>query len=260
MKWMFKHKFAVDIYAMAREGCSDKVIAKQLGVGAPTLCGWKKKHASVRYAFKKARKERKINENTDWQAYIRGRLSPKLLKLWDKITMFDHDENGYAQIEAMLESRGKRTRQQLLIYAFLQSGFNISKALRKVAIPQSTFDNWRENDPEFIELLGEVKLAKKDFFEEALIRLVRSGDSPATILANKTLNKDRGYGEHTEVHVSGNVGFLPIPIHELDLPLEVQRMILEALHNREKVKALPPGESVIDLPKKHVESVEVLKR
>lgn len=256
---IYKHRFAVDIFAMAREGASDKVIAKQLGVGAPTLSNWKKKHPSVRYAFKKARKERKANENTDWQAYVRGRLSKKLVPLWDKIVTFEREQNGYSRIEALLEGKGKRTRQQLLVYALLQTGFNLSKALRKVAISRRTFDEWRENDPEFIDLVGEIELVKKDFFEEGLVRLIRSGDSPATIFANRTVNRDRGYGESTEVKLSGNIGFIPVPIHELDLPLEVQRAILEAINNRKDTKSLPAGEGALQVVKKHVDSVEVSK-
>ena len=255
---LFKTRFLIDIYELALAGASDKTIAKHLGVSTAGFCGWKQEKKLVRYALKKAMKKRAVNEDTDWRGYIRGKLPPKIQDVWDKITEFEQESNGYTKIESLLNGKGRHVRQQLLVYAMLYTGFNTSKALRKVAISRSEFNKWKENDPEFMELLDEIKFIQKDFFEEGLIKLVRRGDSPAIIHVAKTFNRDRGYGEHTELRVSGNIGFIPIPIHELDLPVEVQRILLEALREKEKMKALPEGQIPVPImAKKHVESKEV---
>lgn len=239
---VFKRKYIIDIYAMARDGANDKTIAKTLGVTPAGFVGWKRKHKGVRYALKRANKDRKNNTDLNWTEYIHDRLPKHLHNIWDKITQFGRDPSGYGKIEKLLGKESRRARQELLVYAILSCGFSLAKALRKVAISRSTFLHWAESDPEFAELLTEVEEIKKDFFEEGLLKLVKAGDSPATIFGNRTLNRSRGYGEVTETRVSGVIGIASITIGELDLSPDVLRSILEAVTLRESQrKKLPAG-------------------
>jgi hypothetical protein len=235
---IFKPRFIVDIYRLSREGLNDKQIAKELSVSATGFACWKTRYASVRYALFRAKKDRIAAETTDWKEYVRGRLPPKLQKVWDKLMEFDKEASGYSQAERLLKERPVKTRQQLLVFSILSSGFNLSKALRKVGLTREIFADWMENDPEFTALLHEVQEVKKDFFEEGLIRLIKAGDSPAIIFANKTLNRDRGYAERMEHVHSGNILLTTVPIGELELPPEMLRVLLDAL----KRKQMPQGQ------------------
>jgi len=239
---VFKMRYIIDIYVMARDGANDKTIAKALGVTPAGFVGWKRKHKGVRYALKKANKDRKDNTDLNWTEYIHTRLPKHLHDIWDKITQFGQDPSGYGKIEKLLGKESRRARQELLVYAILSSGFSLAKALRKVAISRSTFLHWAETDPEFVELLTEVEEIKRDFFEEGLLKLVKAGDSPATIFGNRTLNRSRGYGEITETRVSGVIGVASITIGELDLPPNILRSILNAVTSKEsQQKKLPAG-------------------
>lgn len=244
----FKSRYVIDVYAMARDGANDKTIAKKLGVTPAGFVGWKRRHKGIRYALKRGQKDRKGNTNINWTEYIRGQLPKHLQQLWDKITEFGQDPSGYGKIEKLLSKESRRARQELLVYAILTSSFSLSKALRMVAIPRSTFLHWAENDPEFVELLTEVDEIKKDFFEEGLLKLVKAGDSPATIFGNRTLNRNRGYGEVTETRVSGVIGVASLPISELNLSPDILRSILKAVELKElEQKQLPVGvNNVID--------------
>jgi hypothetical protein len=107
---------------------------------------------------------------------------------------------------------------------------------------RKTFENWVTHEPEFGELMNEIHEHKKNFFEAALVGLVASGDSSATIFVNKTFNKDRGYNDKIELSVEGSVQHEHVHAHvhahisvdELDLSLEVKREILQAIRLRNR--------------------------
>jgi hypothetical protein len=107
-----------------------------------------------------------------------------------------------------------------------------------------------ETDPEFAELVDEIHLHKKDFFESKLVELVQSGDSSATIFANKTMNRDRGYGDKTTIEHTGTVVVEQrvVQIGDLALPVDVRRAILGAVRAHLAATNTPglPGEVVHD--------------
>jgi hypothetical protein len=175
-------------------------------------------------------------------------LPLRLQRVWDEMSEFDDGETGYAKARALMRTKPKRARQQLLIYAVLSSGFNLTKALRRVGIPRKTLLDWMENDPGFTDLLHEVQEMKKDFFEEGLVGLVKRGDSPGIIFANRTQNRDRGYGEKTEIHHSGNIVQWTIPVNELNLPTDTLRTLLTALKEQKALveKATKPVPQLVD--------------
>ena len=259
---VYKEKLIIDIYSMARDGVSGASIAKALHVTGACFSQWKKTKKSVRYALKRGAEDRRKNTNLNWTEYISRQLPSHLQNTWEKITEYGRETNGYNKIEKLLSNESHHVKQELLVYAILICGFSISKALKKVSIPRKTFLYWAETDPDFVDLLNEVEQIKKDFYEEGLFKLVRAGDSPAIIFGNKTLNRDRGYGEVIETQISGMVGVMSLPISELGLPPEILRVILQAVEAKEnKQKLLPPGISnVIDVenvPKKKRVSAKV---
>jgi len=227
VRW--KNKYLVDIYRYARDGLLEKQISKKIGITQAGFIGWKKRRPSVRYALAIAAKDRKTAQGLNWAQYVEGRLPIKLQKVWNEIHKYSKEKSGYAKTRILLQNKSKRTRQELLVYALLFSGFNLTKALRTCAIDRGTFLYWTETEPDFMELLNEVQEIKKDFIEDSLLRLIKSGDSPSTIFASRTLNRDRGYGERVEYSHQHNLTVQSIPIRQLDLPVELLEKLLESV-------------------------------
>ena len=65
--------------------------------------------------------------------------------------------------------------------------------------------------------------------------LIEEGDTSATIFANKTYNRDRGYGATTDVFVkhSGVVDHNLLDISDLELSEACKLELLEAIRRRE---------------------------
>jgi len=226
-----------------------------MGITGAGFVGWKRRYKDVRYALKQAKKDKSDSSKLNLHGFVKNQLPPKLQQAWDKITEYGKETSGYGKIEKMMGKESRHIRQELLIYAIMMSGFSLSKALRKVAIPRATFNRWKENDADFVELYNEVEHIKKDFIEESFLRLIRDGDSPATIVGNRTLNRDRGYGEVSETIVSGMIGVASVQIGELDLPPEILRAVLEAVKQRElektaQKKILPAGMMNAPMPQR----------
>lgn len=234
-KSLWKIKYIVDGYELAKSGMTEGNIAKTLGISLPTLHSWKQKKASFRMALKRGRLTYKGKGKTasTFIDYVFRRLTPELQVLWKKIRKLDKVKTGAERIEAILANRGVRVRQNLFIHAWTSSNFSISQALRKVNISRGTFDLWR-NDPEFAMLIEEINWHKKNFFEDHLCQLVKGGDTSATIFVNKTFNKDRGYNEKVDVDVnlSGETVHSIIKIDTLDLPIKTRKELLKSLRQQ----------------------------
>jgi len=228
-------KYMIDIYNMVKDGFSDKNMAKHFGITCSCFCNWKKRYKSVQYAIKKATKDRKSVNDMDWSEYIKNKIPDHLKPLWKEITQFERDASGYDLARQLLKKKPARIRQELLCHAILACNFNMTKALRKTGVTRSMVNYWTENDPEFIQLLNEIKDIKGDLFEEGLFRLVRAGDSGAIIFGNKTLNRKRGYGEHVTTSFEANINVTALPLHELDLAPDILRAILEAVNKKKQI-------------------------
>ena len=238
MAVIYKTRMLVDIYKMAFAGYTQKYMAKKLGITTGGFSLWIKKKSSVRYALRMGRKDRSETEEGTFSEYIRGRLSKKMQKYWDYICAYEKTQNGYVKIKMMLDDKGERVKQKLLVFSLVYTGFDLSKALKRVAIDRRVFNRWKENDMRFVSLLHEVEQVQKDFYESALVKLVKSGDSPAIRFVNRTKNKDRGYTETSEVNVThgGAIGVMPLPVGELNLSPGCKRELLAAVkaYNRRK--------------------------
>lgn len=240
-KSIWKTHFVFDAYELAKSGMLERKIAGVLGISHRTLLVWKEKKPVFGMAIKRGRKSyRGAIKGPTFRDYVFKRLSPDLKKLWNEISKIDKKKkiSGVERIEALLSKRGVRVRQHLFVYAWTSSNFSISSALNKVNLNRTTFDMWKNNDPEFAAMIDEIHWHKKNFFEDHLCRLVAGGDTSATIHVNKTLNKDRGYGNpkrQIDLNVSGEIKHNIVNIDELGLPLDTRKEILEAIRRRNAI-------------------------
>lgn len=240
-KW--KDEFYVRAYRAAREGLSDKDIAASLGVSPRLFEGWLKRRPALAEALAEARGAGETAEGV--KEHIYGRLPDHLKDLWDRIegcegiSEEDHPEARLERrrVRRSLDIECKRQtmqdRQRLFIHALACSQFNRTKAAERCGIPMATVYAWNK-DEMFQALLAEIDEAKKDFFETSLINLVRQGDTAATIFANKTKNRDRGYSERMTLDF-GRANQRHT-LDDLGLSLEEKRQILAKIRERETLK------------------------
>ncbi len=231
----YKDEIVFKVYELAASGLSDGSIARALGIALATYNTWKKKRKLFRLAITSGRKS---HLNPDGSVltvadYVYKRLPKKVRRTWDRICAADKAKAGVEKIERILEKKGKTMRQRLLLHAITVSNFSISSALRKVNISFNQFNQWKEKDSDFAELVEEVEWHRKNFFEDHLAKLVAGGDSSATIFVNKTLNRDRGYNEKLDINLKGSVDVNTLDIDKLDLSLEVRKALLEAIRKRD---------------------------
>src|SRR5690606_3058387 len=91
------------------------------------------------------------------------------------------------------------------LHALFVSRFNASQACRKLGISKKEFDRWKEEDLIFGKCVMDMEFHKGNFFESALMRLVEKGNPQATMMVNRTFNRDRGYNDVQEVQHSGKI-------------------------------------------------------
>lgn len=220
--------FFVLAYEFARQGGSDNAIATGLGVDRNVLAAWKKKRPALREAIERGRNIRQANNAASFPQFIAGRLPLELKPLWNRIHKADRKRNAITRIEAILADQGKQSRQRIFLHALYCNSFSITRACQLSGISRKMFNEWALNDPQFHYLFEEMEETKRDFFETALVHSVARGDTPAVIFANKTYNAKRGYGDKLQVDVSGDIRMEHdlVDIEQLELPLEVLRMIL----------------------------------
>lgn len=235
----FRVKHLIDIYELAKAGHSNNQIRHTLGISQKTWEAWQRRR-SVCYVLSRAKAARKNGAGGDLKKYILGRLPDELKRTWRLMMDVDRSDDGNAvhRLETLLQGHGKRGRQMLFLESLISTGFNVSSACKMVNVTRRTFESWLDNDHEFGDMVREVLEAKKDFFEAALIGRVAAGDTAAIVFANKSINKDRGYGQEVNVNhnVSGEVRQLHghISLDQLDLPLDVQREVMKAIRLKEE--------------------------
>ena len=222
-----------EVYDCSKEGLSIGAIADIIGISLRTF----RRNVKLMKALKLGRKVYKERKSSDFSMmdYVYKKLPVHLQKVWDEITAVEKTANGFEKTEVILNKAGTKVRQNLFIHAWVCSNFCISKALRKVNISRKVFDNWRENDPGFLELVNQIEVCQKDFFEEKLCGLVARNNVKAILHVNKTKNRDRGYGEKIVIEGRHTVNHQLIRLDELDsLPLEERQRLLDAVRDRRK--------------------------
>ena len=239
-KTIWKDEFVFIVHELAKGGMVERKMAKILGISFETFTRWEGKKKLFGMAVKRGRKLfRKEDGSTfSYKDFVVGRLSDDAREVWDKINRCDRVKNGVERIEAILSERGRRMRQQLFVKAWFSSNFSFSSALRKVNISRSTFELWKK-DPEFLGLVEEMGQIQGDFFEEHLIMLVAGGDTSATLMANQTYNRKRGYGAKVEVEVSGEIQHNVVKIDTLGFTLKERKWLLNKVRNSNIETLLP---------------------
>jgi transcriptional regulator with XRE-family HTH domain len=237
VKW--DETYYVTSYEFARDGLTDTEIAEAIGVDKSTFSRWQLKHPALVDALSRARKIRqKVEaEGTSLSRYIYQRLPVELRELWDKVMLMERSPDGAERIEAFLADKGDRVRQNLWVHAMIVTDFDSNRACKMVNIPSREVKRWVQTDPEFVDLIDELQSYKKQFYESALIDQVAQGNVPSIIFANRTFNRDLGYGEVKGVEHSGSVTHNHLHAHthlvidpeELGLDLPTTLKILEAL-------------------------------
>ena len=237
---LWKDEMILDAYCLAVSGLKNTEIAKGLGISKETFKKWGKTKPIFRKAVTRGRKVYKgsRDEAASFRNYVYHQLPPKLKKLWEEINECDDSKiSGIKRIEALLKKQGKRARQHIFIYAWIENNFHISNALKKANISRTCFNNWMENEPEFAKLVDEIHWHKKNFYEAGLTSLVAAGNAPCTIFANKTINADRGYAEKLKIDMNAQVTQemqAYIPISELDLTVKIKKIVLKAIRKYKK--------------------------
>lgn len=231
------------VYDLSKQGMSSKAIAQSLNISRNSLKNWETRDDMLGDAMRKGRKYTKDKSNhTNFQDYVFDQLPERLRTLWNEITACEKDNSGLARIEAILNKNGKRARQHLFLYALVVYNFSINKALSRLGIPSATFKYWAETDDDFIEIMDALQFHKQNFCEDALMKLIEDGHPHAILFANKTLNKDRGYGTESRVKVSvtGGVSHTVglVDIDALDLDIDTRKQLLAQVREKKRAQVL----------------------
>lgn len=233
--------FLIDFYDAWLRCDAPGKIAESLNISsANVMLQWIERYPELKMA-----KEMALNRRGGTQTfsgYIFKHLSKEAQAVWKEIQFWE-ESSSYENIETILSGQSKRIRQELFIHALVSSSFDVSEALRMVAIPRAAFIHWRDNDLEFRQLVEEIQWHKKNFFEHALMDLVEARHPSAVLFVNRTVNADRGYTEKVEVHHSGSVGELNF--EDLDLDLETRKKVLEAMRRKKQQQTLDVPANVV---------------
>jgi len=234
----YSDKFANKTYHLAKSGLKNKQISDTLGIAPATFSTWLRKYPKLRKALKKGREFiRKDNgEIITFKEHVFGNMPTDVRDSWNVVNAIENASTRMGKIEELCKKNGKRFRQHLLICAILNSNYNITRACESVGVSFVLFNQWKEKDDDFRKVFDYLLESKKDFYEECFIKLVASGDSPATIYAVKTQLRDRGYGDVSKSEVRKVVdNRLTIKIEDMNLPTESKRKLLEEFRSRKVI-------------------------
>ena len=238
-KRKLRPEMVFDIYELHKAGQSQVSIIKSLGITSTTFSQWVAYNPTVRLAIAKANEFLKLQEEApSAHSLIRDSLDPELHEVWDELAAYKEGENDGQRAQSLLERSSKKQLQHLWVHAWYKMNFQKTKACRFLGIHPTVVREWGKEDS-FKKLIIAIEDSKKDFVEDALMNLVYQGETAAVVFANKTLNRDRGYNEKTEVlHTGGTRSTVQhnhthlIDLDSLDLPIEVQSAIMDAMEKK----------------------------
>ena len=228
-------------YELALLGLSRKKIAEQLGTSEPTYLQFLKRHPSANRAIQAAqavKSKPKSKKSYTLDQFIYGYLPPHLREYYGILKLSVRDD----EIEVNTAGLRMQERQILFLHTWYKSNFNFTSACRTCGVPYNTVRRWQNDEPKFGELCNMLQEVKKDFIEGAALGLVKKGNAGAILELNRSLNADRGYNPKFQVQVSGGIqhDIRFVDIERLNLPLDVQRLILE------RMRAMQPLDLVSD--------------
>lgn len=223
-------EFLINFYDAYLREDGDANVAKKLDVTSKTLRDRVAKYPDLQLA-KKLAQERKAG-NATLSNYVYKRLSNDAQKTWSEIQFWHDESTSYDRLEAILAGKSEKLRQELFIHALVCNSFDISTACYQTNTSRLKLNQWK-TDLAFRQLVEEIQLNKEDFFEKALVDLAGQGNPAAVIFANKTLNGKRGYNEKLTVEHTGGIN-IGLNFEDLILPIEVKRVVLQAIKDYEK--------------------------
>jgi len=243
---IWNEDFIWKAYALAQKGEDNSSICKHFKISPQTLINWKKAHKAFANALT-AGKKKPRNGNTSHidqlREFVHGRLPEDLKPVWSE--MMDSEERGDVlpekRLAALIGTRAdaQEARQTLWLYAWFECNFNQSEASRRVGTDYHVVQHIWKKQPKFMALFNEMNRIKGDFFEGSLVKGVRDGNPFLIAFANKTFNRDRGYGESIDVNVNGTIEHTHVvKIEDLDLPLDMRKILLTAVREQRQVYEL----------------------
>lgn len=215
-------------YKFARHGHSDSKIATNIGVDKQTLFNWIKKYKVLNRAIQAGRKDHGPQSDESLESFVYKKLPP------DAQDYFDILQDEVTNWNEELGEMTTEVKQMLYFNLWYENDFNESEALRKLGLSVKVVHEWRRDNPWFASIYNNMLVVRKDFVEQATMRLIKQGDPIVTMRVNAALNKDRGYGDKLEIE--GNMQHTVthgIDVTGLDLPADVMERILEAVRIKE---------------------------
>lgn len=217
-------------YKLAASGLSKGDIARALGVSRGTLDVWMRDKPAFQRAIEEAKTDANGKGQVTFLEYVYNRLSPEDQATWGRL--IESEKGEYVNdVEKVLAGQAKEVRQRLFLHALVHFNFNPSQACECVGITTKTYNEWKQG-PSFRRMLQEMEWHKKNFLEGGLMGLVQKGDAAAIIFASRTLNRDRGYNDKTEITINKTVENR-FSIMDL-LTIEEKKMLLDRKRTREQ--------------------------
>ena len=92
------------------------------------------------------------------------------------------------------------TRKKAMLDALKSALGIVSIACKNCDVDRGTHYDWLRADPSYASAVSDLENVVLDFGESALHKLIKEGDTAATIFFLKTKGKKRGYVERSEHH------------------------------------------------------------
>jgi hypothetical protein len=236
----YKPEFLVKAYEAMRSGLPEVAFAKEIGVSPICIRRWKedKPEFAEAIASGKALVPRKKRGFSD---YVYGQLPEDLQKTWREVMKLEGmadrlckmGRRQVRKVRTLIKAHRRKHKQMLFLHALCHNRYNWSKTSEMVGIHKRTVQRWMRRSRQFAELIKGIVEVKKDFVDEALMKLIERGSEGATIFAARTLLRDRGYGDKLQVEMSGEVS---VKLEDLNLPAETMRQLLQAIRQQNKTQ------------------------
>lgn len=233
-KGLWKESHIFFIYECSRKGMAGTEIAKTLEVSYATFNKWLERYPLARMAVKKG-KQAKKDKGATFRQYMMNQMTEDQREVWNMIEAANIDKTGFALLDEIVSDQGERSMQTFYLQALVSSNFNSTRACAMLGISFKKLEEW-QNDPTFADMISEIEVHKKNFFEDAFIDLASEGNPGAIIHANKTLNADRGYSEKRTITHEGTIehqhNHMLIDVTRLKLSVDCRKELLKAIREQ----------------------------
>lgn len=250
----WKTKYYLTAYELAAAGLPDSKIASELGVSAPTFAKWKSKRPTLREALRRGRRKIKGKDVEKFKEFLFGRLTPEMQEVWKEVNQFYSQKNGVLLAEALFVRKGVKVRQCMFLHAMFATNFNASAACRIANIAMKRVEVWMKTDPEFSEMMQEVKAHFKEHVNSWFLELCLEGNPAAIIEAQRKQNRlpgliHDGYGQEKQVvevnkTVTGEIK--KSVVHSL--PLELRQQMAEHIRQQRQIIDAPDSKQIASVP------------